>query len=95
MVFTAFFTSFTQRHPVFLTTSTPIYSNMGFQILAYALEAITGKPFKTSLSDKVLRPLGMNATSLGDSVPVDSSHGVIPINQTVSYWDIPSGDEAP
>ena len=89
----AFFTGILQRHPVFLSTTTPIYSNAAFQILSYALESITGKPFESSLDDKVFKPLGMNASSLSE--PADTSSGVIPINETASGWNVSGGDEAP
>ena len=36
------------------------YSNIGFQIMGYLLEEITGKPSYTNVSERILKPLGMN-----------------------------------
>jgi CubicO group peptidase (beta-lactamase class C family) len=72
---------------------TPIFSNAAFQILSYVVESITGKPFEESLQEKVLDKLNLNHTSL--SAPIDSVHGVIPVNETVSGWSHDFGDESP
>ncbi|KAJ5087063.1 beta-lactamase [Penicillium alfredii] len=40
-----FFKGLLKGHPLASTSSTPIYSNAGFQILAYALEGITGNSY--------------------------------------------------
>ena len=38
------------------------YSNIGFQIMGYLLEEITGKPSSENVSERVLRPLDMSQT---------------------------------
>ena len=38
------------------------YSNVGFQVLGYALEAIAGRPYPDVIRDGILRPLGMNSS---------------------------------
>ena len=38
------------------------YSNIGFQIMGYLLEEITGKVSSENVSERVLKPLGMNQT---------------------------------
>jgi D-alanyl-D-alanine carboxypeptidase len=39
-----------------------LYSNIGFQIMGYTLEEISGKPSSENVSERVLKPLGMQAT---------------------------------
>ena len=73
--------------------TSPVYSNDAFQILGYVVESITGEPFESTLSTKILEPLGMNQTTL--STPKTSTSGVIPINETASGWTTNYGDEAP
>ncbi len=40
-----------------------IYSNSGFTILAYVIEAVSGKPFIEFMRERIFRPLGMNSTT--------------------------------
>jgi CubicO group peptidase (beta-lactamase class C family) len=40
-----------------------VYSNLGYLILGLVAEAVDGRPFGESLRERVLRPLGMNATA--------------------------------
>ena len=90
----AFFKGFLDRHPVFAPSTTPIYSNVAFQILAYALENMTNnKSFGSILSKKILKPLHMDGTST--SQPKNSSVGAIPGNTPRSGWDTDWGDETP
>ncbi|KAF2176034.1 beta-lactamase/transpeptidase-like protein [Zopfia rhizophila CBS 207.26] len=58
------------RQPIYGLNTTPIYSNTGFIILAYALENITGKPYKDMLQRSVIDPLHLYSTSV--SKPDDS-----------------------
>ena len=39
-----------------------LYSNIGFQIMGYTLEEITGKPSYENVNERVLKPLGMRHT---------------------------------
>jgi CubicO group peptidase (beta-lactamase class C family) len=93
MTWLEFFDGLTHRPPVYRTATTPVYSNAAFQILAYALEAITGKKFETMLDESILRPLKMSETSL--FAPTTQTNGVIPVNETASWWAINMGDLAP
>ncbi|GAB1198373.1 hypothetical protein APSETT444_007692 [Aspergillus pseudonomiae] len=43
---------------------TPIYSNVGFQILGYIIEKVTGQPFNDVLKSRILHPLALTNTSL-------------------------------
>ena len=38
------------------------YSNVGYQVLGYALEAIAKRPYAEVIADRILRPLRMDAT---------------------------------
>src|ERR671919_1080330 len=39
------------------------YSNVGYQVLGYALESIAKRPYADVVNDRILRPLGMNASA--------------------------------
>jgi CubicO group peptidase (beta-lactamase class C family) len=88
-----FFSWFTKRPPVYLPSTTPVYSNAAYQLLGYALENITNKPFELLLKQSIFTPLNMTRTSLLN--PVDPSSGVIPVNESASGWATDGGDEAP
>jgi CubicO group peptidase (beta-lactamase class C family) len=79
-------------YPAFATAETPAYSNIAFQILAYALETITGKDYQTSLQDKLLKPLNLTHTFY--TTP-NESIGVIPGNSTNTGWINNLGEESP
>jgi D-alanyl-D-alanine carboxypeptidase len=53
------------------------YSNIGFQILGYVLEEITGSSYRDYVEQHLLRPLGMNATY---SVVDDSMRTKLPVS---------------
>lgn len=40
-----------------------IYSNSGFTLLAYVIEAVSGKPYIEFMRERIFRPLGMNSTT--------------------------------
>lgn len=88
-----FFEWFATRHPVFAPSTIPIYGNIAFQLLAYALENITGKSYSTLLEEKVLRPLGLSRTST--TPPLDESRCVIPGTPTSTLWDYNFGEVGP
>ncbi|KAH8792635.1 hypothetical protein BGZ57DRAFT_922156 [Hyaloscypha finlandica] len=69
---------------------TPIYSNIAFQILSYALGNITGVAFATSVNDGLFSPLKLTESSW--TVPTSNSSGIIPDG---SSWAFDVGDEAP
>ncbi|KAF7717343.1 Beta-lactamase domain-containing protein [Penicillium ucsense] len=87
-----FFKGLIQRHPVVATSSTPVYSNAAFQILAYALEAMTGESFERLLHEDIVVPLGLEATSY--SKP-DMPVGLIPTQDGEHWWSFDLGDEGP
>ena len=51
-----------ERAPVYLPWSTPIYSDLAYNILSYAVENITGKSFGDMMEKDIFKPLGMNTT---------------------------------
>ncbi|KAI9732550.1 MAG: hypothetical protein M1834_003885 [Cirrosporium novae-zelandiae] len=88
-----FFRGFVQRDAVLAPFTTPIYSNVAFQILGYALENITGDSFQSMLEADLFKPLKLKRSSY--STPSNSSMGIIPIDMTTSYWNANLGDESP
>lgn len=87
---------FYQKHPVYAPSTTPIYSNAAFQILAYALENITGRLFPDMLQTDMIDKLHLSDTSY--SKPKNDSRGVITSsdrNSVTSYWDSDLADITP
>ncbi|KOC13312.1 alkaline D-peptidase [Aspergillus flavus AF70] len=82
-----------QQLPVAPPGVTPIYSNVGFQILGYIIERITGQPFSDVLESRILKPLSLTKTSL--HTPLSSSSGLIPTNPRTSGWSNQYTGEAP
>jgi CubicO group peptidase (beta-lactamase class C family) len=78
--------------PSYLPWQTASYSNVGYQLLTYALESITGKNFLDILNDRVIKPLGLNHTYY-ENAPV--SLGIIPTNAIDDYWWVNLGDAGP
>lgn len=89
---TEFFNGLLQSHPIVPTSSTPIYSNAAFQILAYALEEMAGRDYQDLLKHDLLNPLNLKRTFYNTP---DISLGVIPNSGGQQYWNFVMGDEAP
>ncbi|KAF3388520.1 Beta-lactamase-like protein [Penicillium rolfsii] len=87
-----FFNGLLQSHPIVPTSSTPIYSNAAFQILAYALEAMTNQSYTQLLQRDIIAPLGLNRTYY--TTP-NISLGVIPNDSGEYWWNFDLGDEGP
>ncbi|KAJ5673797.1 hypothetical protein N7462_009236 [Penicillium macrosclerotiorum] len=87
-----FFNGLLRRHPIVPTSRTPIYSNAAFQILAYALETITGHSYPDLLQRDIIRPLGLTGTYYDRP---NSTIGVIPSEQGEYFWNMDLGDENP
>jgi Beta-lactamase len=85
-----FFEGFTKRHPVYASSTAPIYSNIAFQILSYALENITGVAFATSVNDALISPLKLTGSSW--TIPTSNSSGIVPDG---SAWGFDTADETP
>ena len=79
-------------YPQFAPWKTPAYSNIAFQLLAYALENMTGRLFNQSLYDNVMKPLGLDNTYY---FWANESQAIIPRNINKTQWYAWLGDEAP
>lgn len=78
-----------RQFPFTLSDRTPGYSNVAFQLLAYAAENITGMPFPEIVTSQLIDPLDLSRTYLTN--PGNNfSDAVI-----IDAWDIEFGDEAP
>ncbi|KAK0612115.1 beta-lactamase/transpeptidase-like protein [Immersiella caudata] len=69
--------------------SSPNYSNMAFQLLAYAIENITATPFPDLVRKQLIEPLNLRHTFL--TTPTNLTADAV----KVSGWDQDFGDEAP
>ncbi|RSL85883.1 hypothetical protein CEP51_003100 [Fusarium floridanum] len=88
-----FFQALMALHPVTAPFNMPIYSNPAFQILAYALEAMTNKTFSKVFESSIVRPLHLNATYLSTPPITDNLNAIIPGDEIESGWRIDVGDE--
>ena len=70
--------------------TTPVYSNIGFGILALAVEAASNMTFDAFVQKNILEVAGMTQTSL---VAPKADVGIIPVNET--WWDAVLGVENP
>lgn len=79
-------------YPSYPPWQTATYSNVGYQLLAYALENISGKPFKQILNERVFNPLDLRRTYYEDA---PASVGIIPGTLKDMYWNVSLGDASP
>jgi len=89
---TQFFEGLKKLPPSFSPFVTPAYSDIGYTLLGYALEQMTGKPFQQSFEDKLVKPLNLNRTFY--TTP-DDALGVIPGNRYLTTWAFNMGRESP
>lgn len=87
-----YFQGFLQRHPVFAPWTTPVYSNAGFRLLGYVLEALGGTSYNSLLQSKVLEPLGLADTSA--TYPPKQGSWVVPGGNESGFY-VNYGDEIP
>lgn len=85
--------AFFQEPPQYLPLTTPVYSNAAYQLLGYAIENITSRNFSDLITNDVFCPLGMANSSY--TLPNGPARGIIPGNDTASFWAIPQGDAGP
>jgi CubicO group peptidase (beta-lactamase class C family) len=86
------FANFARYYPAVAVAGTPIYSNVAYQILAYAMQTITGKNVTNSLDDALVGPLNLTRTFY--TTP-DPSIGVIPGTLSGTEWSYNMGIEGP
>lgn len=91
VAFAEFFDGLGNVPPSFSTAWTVGYSNVGYQILAYALEAMTGKKFADMVQSDVIDKLGLDHTYY--EKPPDAL-GVIVDGQQAG-WNYSLGDASP
>jgi hypothetical protein len=87
-----FFNGILDTQPIAATSSTPLYSNAGYQILGYALEAIAQKPFHEILRERIIEPLSLSRSS--HSMP-NPTLAVVPSDLTSSQFNLDIGDAIP
>jgi len=80
------------RRPIYQPGTTPIYSNAAFQLLALALEKITGKSFASTVQESVLSPLNISTTSIG--TPASDVNAIVPGNPNTSGWQTQTSEPA-
>lgn len=68
--------SVSTRYPVFPPWTSPSYSNAAYDLLALAVENITGRAFGTMMQTDLFQPLNMSSTHYYP--PTNLSHAVIP-----------------
>ena len=86
-----FFNKFGKKHPVYAPYTTPLYSNNGFAILGFVIEAVTNKTYAEYMQEAVFKPLGLTHTTV--AVPSNSSVGFIPAGS--SWWSTDIGFDNP
>jgi CubicO group peptidase (beta-lactamase class C family) len=79
-------------YPSFLPWQTASYSNIGYQLLSYALEAMTNRTFVDILYDRVIKPLDLKSTYY-EWAP--TSVGIIPTDPVEDYWWVNLGQAGP
>ncbi|KAJ0420254.1 beta-lactamase/transpeptidase-like protein [Aspergillus carlsbadensis] len=87
-----FISGILNRPPIVPTSSSPAYSNDAYQLLAYALETITGRPYQELVERRLIEPMGLSRSSL--SKP-DDKVGIIPGLPNMTFWDLDLGDVTP
>ncbi|KAI2468653.1 beta-lactamase/transpeptidase-like protein [Annulohypoxylon bovei var. microspora] len=89
---TQFFEGLKKLPPSFSPYVTPAYSDIGYTLLSYALEQMTGKSFSELVQDRVIKPLNLNRTFY--TAP-DDSLGIIPGDSYQASWAFDLGNESP
>ncbi|KAI1760056.1 beta-lactamase/transpeptidase-like protein [Hypoxylon sp. FL1150] len=89
---TQFFEGIGRLSPSFSSFVTPAYSDIGYTLLAMALEQMTGKLFGAMVQDRIIKPLGLNHTFY--TTPNDSL-GIIPGGRYLTNWAFDMGNESP
>ncbi|KAF1850311.1 beta-lactamase/transpeptidase-like protein [Cucurbitaria berberidis CBS 394.84] len=87
-----FFRGLGSMFPSYPPWQTASYSNVGYQIFAYALESFTKKRFVDILNNRIIKPLGLEHTYY-ENAP--ASVGIIPGTIKETYWSAHLGDASP
>ncbi|NKI22314.1 beta-lactamase family protein [Paenibacillus dendritiformis] len=68
------------------------YANIGYDLLAYILETVTGKKYEDVVQEKILRPLGMNNSYFNLDQAKQTGHmaqGYLPFFMRAAEYDAP------
>ncbi|KAJ9658756.1 hypothetical protein H2198_003502 [Neophaeococcomyces mojaviensis] len=76
--------SITSTHPVFVPGFSPVYSDMAYSLLAFALENITNTSFPEIFQKNFITALNLTSTSY--NAPKDLSNAIIPVNDSVAVF---------
>ncbi|KAK4139788.1 beta-lactamase/transpeptidase-like protein [Dichotomopilus funicola] len=85
------FAGIAQLPPSYAPFTTPTYSDVGFVLLSFIAEKVTGQSFKDLVQENVLTPLGLKHTFYQS--PEDDSVGVIPGTKPKTTWGYDLGVE--
>jgi CubicO group peptidase (beta-lactamase class C family) len=78
--------------PFYPVNQTPMYNNIGYVLLSYVAEAITGRPFMKMIEDTIIKPLNLSRTFIE---PADDKYGIIPGDRIETLWGKDFGNESP
>ncbi|XWW99877.1 hypothetical protein V2A60_007891 [Cordyceps javanica] len=81
--------SVNQKPPVELPGATPLYSNIGFTLLAMVIEAATGEKFDQLAKNGVFKVANMTSTSFNGPVQTFSKLGFVPKGEPT--WNVTLG----
>ncbi|KAF2799534.1 beta-lactamase family protein-like protein [Melanomma pulvis-pyrius CBS 109.77] len=87
-----FFEGLRIMYPSYPPWQTATYSDVAYQLLAYALESISGRRFVDILNDRIIKPLSLNRTYY-EGAP--ASVGIVPGTVEDMYWSVSLGDASP
>jgi D-alanyl-D-alanine carboxypeptidase len=79
-----------EHEPLFPPGTRFSYSDTGYFLAAYVVEAVTGRPFNRELRDRILRPLGLRDTSLPtvSEMAGQHAHGYIVLGDPPADFDV-------
>lgn len=78
-----------RKAPVELPGATPLYSNIGYALLAMVVEAATGKTFDQVAEKEIFKVANMTSTSFNGPVESFSKLGFVPKGE--STWNVTLG----
>lgn len=87
---TEFLQGMLKLRPVAPPQERPVYSNIAFSLLAFAVESATGMNYTEQLRHYVTGPLGLKSTTTSPGI---DDQAVVPPSQ--SSWGSDYGDSAP
>jgi CubicO group peptidase (beta-lactamase class C family) len=83
----SFFTNLFAQHPVVPAEASPVYSNIAYLLLAYAVENMTETLFSQVMHESLLSPLSMDSTYY-PLAPESLENAVIPINDSLAWFTV-------